>query len=86
MGTVLAIAAALLLYVVPGAPVEDVIEPSGDSFAYNIQDNNQVEIEELESAPEAMVHIFQTEAGAPTIIFIDEMEELGAEPSEGEPL
>ncbi|MDG1482974.1 MAG: hypothetical protein P8R54_25510 [Myxococcota bacterium] len=86
MGTVLAIAAALLLYVVPGAPVEAPIEPSGDSFAYNIQDNNQVEIEELESAPEAMVHIFQTEAGAPTIIFIDEMEEVGAESSEGEPL
>ncbi len=86
MGTILAIAAAALLYVVPGAPVEAPIEPSADSFAYNIQDNNEVEIEELESSPDAMVQIFQTEEGAPTIIFIDEMEDAGAETSQGVPL
>jgi hypothetical protein len=80
MGTILAIAAALLLYIVPGAPVEAPYEPSGEGFAYNIQDNNSVEIEELESSPDAMVQIFQTEEGAPTIIFIDE---LGEENSEG---
>ena len=30
-----------------------------------------------------MVQIFQTEEGAPTIIFIDEMEGMAAENSEG---
>ena len=64
-------------------PVEDPFEPSGEGFAYNIQDNNSFEIEELESSPDAMVQIFQTEEGAPTIIFIDEMEGMAAENSEG---
>ncbi|MFT5680787.1 MAG: hypothetical protein ACI8RZ_001693 [Myxococcota bacterium] len=86
MGTVLAIAAAMLLYVIPGAPVEVPIEPNEEGYAYYIQDNNEVEIEALESSPDTMVQIFQTEAGAPTIIFIDEMEDMGAETSQGVPL
>jgi len=83
VGSILAVAAALLLYIVPGAPVEAPFEASGEGFAYNIQDNNSVEIEELESSPDAMVQIFQTEEGAPTIIFIDEMDAVGVENSEG---
>ena len=86
LGTILAAAAALMLYIVPGTPIEAPMEPAADSFVQVIQTNNEVEIEELESSPDAMVQIFQTEAGAPTIIFIDEMDDFGADTLDGVPL
>ena len=84
MGGLLAAAAALLLAVFP-SPTE--VEPMTSTdliFAevMEIQDNNQIEIEDLESSPDTLVQIFQTEDGAPTIIFIDELEPEG----EGVPL
>ena len=71
LGALLAIAAAMLLVVVSGQgslDESDQIDWGGD-FALV---DNTAEIEELES--DAMVQFFQTEAGAPTIIYINELE------------
>jgi signal recognition particle receptor subunit beta len=79
LGAILAIAAAALLMVVSGSMDEDTsMEPV---FEVALVDNT-AEIEELETSTDAVVSIFQTEVGAPTIIYINELdpaEEAGAD-------
>jgi hypothetical protein len=79
LGAILAIAAAALLMVVSGSMDEDTsMEPV---FEVALVDNT-AEIEELETSTDAVVSIFQTEVGSPTIIYINELdpaEEAGAD-------
>ncbi|MFT4977195.1 MAG: hypothetical protein ACI8S6_003100 [Myxococcota bacterium] len=72
LGALLAVAAAMLLVVVSGQG--DLVEkPSLWDTNVELVDNT-AHIEELESSPDAMVQFFQTEAGAPTILYINELE------------
>ena len=80
LGAILAIAAAALLMVVSGSLGENTsMEPV---FEVGELVDNTAEIEELESSTDAVVSIFQTEVGAPTIIYINELdpvEDAGAD-------
>jgi len=71
VGMVMAAAAALLL-VVSGGPEGGGVDQ--DDVAWELSPVNELDIEEMES--DAMVQIFQFDEGAPTIIWVDEMDDI----------
>jgi hypothetical protein len=71
VGMVMAAAAALLL-VVSGGPEGGGVD--ADAVAWELSPMNELDIEEMES--DAMVQIFQFDEGAPTIIWVDEMDDI----------
>jgi len=76
MGALVAAAAALLLFFQSGpAPV--------DAGPYEFAAVNQIEIEDLQAGPDAMVQVFQAEENAPTIIFLEPLDEVEPTASEG---
>lgn len=81
LGVVLAVAAAALLMVVSTHPEQSALESVFD--VASVVDNTAA-IEELESSPDAVVQFFQTEDGAPTILYINELEPVDTGVQEGE--
>ena len=83
----LAAAAAAAVFAVVGLPTERASDGQGDLAAHIHLEAGRSDIEEISAGPEAMVQVLQFEEDAPTIIFIDELEEpVGAEGEEGVPL
>ena len=80
-GGLLAAAAAVMLFLLPGWMGTDSVQPEVEAFAVAEVDNT-ADIESLEAGPDALVQFFQSEEGAPTIIFINEMDE--PEPTSGQ--
>ena len=80
LGALLAVAAALILFI--GLPAGPVAVPVA-AGPYEFAAINQVEIEDLEAGPNAMVQVFQAEENAPTIIFLEPLDEVDPTASEG---
>ncbi len=84
----LAAAAAAAVLLVVGLPGErdSNLHPAVASHIH-IEAVNEVEIEEIAVAPDANVQVLQFEEGAPTIIFIEDIEDSdGVDDAEGVPL
>jgi len=78
----IAAAAAAAVLAVVGMPTERASDGHGELAAHIHLESGHADIEEISAGPEAMVQVLQFEDDAPTIIFIDELEEPGG--SEGE--
>jgi hypothetical protein len=71
VGLAMAAAAALVLAVM-GSPAD--VDGDADALAWNLSPTNELNIEALES--DAMVQIFQFDEGGPTIIWVDDMDDI----------
>jgi hypothetical protein len=74
LGGLMAAAAAVMLFVLPKESIEKEIEQK-TLVAFELAEVNELEVEELETADNVSVQIFQTEENGPTIIFIDDFTE-----------
>jgi hypothetical protein len=82
-----AAAAAAAVLAVVGLPTERVSDGHGALAAHIHLESGHAEIEEISAGPDAMVQVLQFEEDAPTIIFIDVLEEPdGSDGDEGVPL
>lgn len=82
-----AVAAAAAVLAVIGLPTERVSDGHGALAAHIHLESGHAMIEEISAGPEAMVQVLQFEEDAPTIIFIDVLEEPeGSDGDEGVPL
>jgi len=73
----IAAAAAAAVVAVIGMPTERASDGHGDLATHIHLESGHADIEEISAGPEAMVQVLQFEDDAPTIIFIDELEEPG---------